>query len=435
MGGAILCQHPVLTSNHGPCVAVMMEEMGLANALHKWNGDTLSPTQRNLRIRLIFQDAVALLSLLGITIVISILTYFFFHSFRDHRQVLEERWYVRGQQALASGHAQDAVTDFRSALTLDSGNRTYEMALANALAADGKIDEAFAYYSTLRDAQPGDGLLNLQLARLAAKKNRPAQAITFYHAALDGNWLTEGVSRRRAARLELARYLLSLHEPMQAQEQLLTAEGNAMQDPAVTNQIAALLVQADAPRDALTAYQRAQRYAKSNSREMLQALLGASQVATTLGEYRVARKALERYLVRVDQVPGPPQERASVQASLDQLQRLLALDPASNLPPKERARRLLADATIAHKRFTRCNSQIQASGLVSPDAAEFTFMAPQWQSVSSLRLARLTADPSLQDTLAYLTDQTEILASRLCGAPTGDDALLLQLATVPDRTE
>jgi tetratricopeptide (TPR) repeat protein len=409
--------------------------MGLANVVSKWNGGALSPTQRNLRLRLIFQDAVALLSLLGITIGMSILTYFFFHSFRDRRQVLEDRWYLRGQQALASGHAQEAVLDFRSALTLDSGNRSYEMALANALAAAGKTDEAFAYYSTLRDAQPGDGLLNLQLARLAVKKNRAAQAITFYHAALNGDWRTEGVSRRRTARLELARYLLSLHEPMQAQEQLLTAEGNAMQDPAVTNQIAALLVQADAPGDALMAYQRAQRYAKSNSREMLQALLGASQVATTLGEYKVARVALERYLVRVDQIPGPPQERASVQASLDQLQRLLALDPASNLPPKERARRLLADATIARRRFTHCSTQIQASGLVSPDASAFAWMAPRWQSVSNLRLAPLTVNTSLQETLATLTDQTEILANRLCGAPTGDDALLLQLATVPDKAE
>ena len=157
-------------------------------AAHDAATDTLNATQRTQRRRLMVQDAAALLSLLGITLALAILTYFFFSSFRVHRQILEARWYERGQKAVAAGHAADAVEDFRSALALSSGNLTYEMALARALAAAGRTDEAFAYYSTLREAKPGDGLLNLQLARLAVQKKNSAEAIAYYRAALNGDW-------------------------------------------------------------------------------------------------------------------------------------------------------------------------------------------------------------------------------------------------------
>ena len=116
---------------------------------HPWNA-----VQRSQRRHLMVQDGIALLSLFGITVALAILTYFFFSSFRVHRQILEARWYERGQKAAAAGHAADAVEDFRSALALSSGNRAYELSLAQALAAAGRTDEAYAYYSLLRESKP-----------------------------------------------------------------------------------------------------------------------------------------------------------------------------------------------------------------------------------------------------------------------------------------
>jgi hypothetical protein len=168
---------------------------------------------------------------------------------------------------------------------------------------------------------------------------------------------------------------------------------------------------------------------------MLRAYLGAEQAAIQLGEYKQARTYLERYLARVGQVSHAPMRRAEAEAELDQLQRLLALDPSADLPPKTRAQHLLAAAAIAHKRFNACNGQVQSSGAISMDAATFSFLAPQWQSMDGLRLAKLMATPTLQDTLQSLIDKTETLAKELCGPPQGDDALLLQLATVPDKAE
>lgn len=381
------------------------------------------------------QDAAALLSLLGITLALAILTYFFFSSFRVHRQILEARWYARGQKAVAAGHAADAVEDFRSALALSSGNLTYEMALARALAAAGRTDEAFAYYSTLREAKPGDGLLNLQLARLAVQKKDSAEAIAYYRAALNGDWQAEGVYRRREARLELAAYLLAQHMPMQAEAELLTAEGNALEDPAVMNQIAGLLDQAGFPNDALTAYQRTLQRAPANSTEALQALLGIAKVAEPMGEYTTALHAFELYVTHARSAKNPPEPVNTAEAALDRLQRLQALEPMPSLLPRERAERLLNDAEIARKRFAACNAQQMTEMLTTPGAATLTSLEPEWKKFAHPVAARLASSQPMQQEMESLIDQTEIWTSKLCGPPTGDDALLLQLATAPNRTE
>ena len=381
------------------------------------------------------QDAAALLSLLGITLALAILTYFFFSSFRVHRQILEARWYARGQKAVAAGHAADAVEDFRSALALSSGNLTYEMALARALAAAGRTDEAFAYYSTLREAKPGDGLLNLQLARLAVQKKDSAEAIAYYRAALNGDWQAEGVYRRREARLELAAYLLAQHMPMQAEAELLTAEGNALEDPAVMNQIAVLLDQAGFPNDALTAYQRTLQRAPANSTEAMQALLGIAKVAEPMGEYTTALHAFELYVTHARSAKNPPEPVNTAEAALDRLQRLQALEPMPSLLPRERAERLMQDAEIAHKRFAACNAQQMTEMLTAPGAATLTSLEPEWKKFAHPVAARLANSQPMQQEMESLIDQTEIWTSKLCGPPTGDDALLLQLATAPNRTE
>lgn len=416
--------------------------MGFVDSIRKHASTSMDSTQRSQRRRLILQDTVALLSLFGITIVIAVITYFFFSSFRTHRQVLEQRWFQRGQQAMANGNATDAVEAFRSALTLSSGNRSYEMALANALVAAGRIDEAYAYYSTLRDEEPGDGLLNLQLARLSVKKKDATRAIAYYQAALDGDWRAEGVSHRREARLELAQYQLVLHKPVLAQGELLTAEGNALEDPVAMNRIAALLEQASDSSDALTAYQRASLHAKPNTPARLQALLGESHAAESLGQYRLAAVALEHYLANLHQVLHPPVAPAVVEQSLDRLQRLLALNPLPSLPPRERAQRLLTDGSLAHKRYADCLASLQnmptldtGATPLATDAASLRALAPLWLPFTKLRRNPLADDLQAQDSLATLINQTELLTNRLCGPPTGDNALLLQLATVPNKSD
>jgi len=397
----------------------------------------LTPAERNLRRKLIFQDTLSLLSLMGISILIAVLTYFFFHSFREHRSVLEKRWFARGEQALAVGNPKGAVQDFRSALALSTANPTYELALAEALADANRNVEAFAYFSSLHDAKPGDGYLNLQLARLAVKRNDSRQAIDFYRNALTGLWYGQGTERRFQIRLELAKYLMSLGRTLEAQGDLLAAEGNSLDNPAKLLEIADLLRQAGDPSDAWTAYRRVELHAGAKPPQVLQATLAGAQMSIALGQYKRAALALERYEARARQHPeaSTAEKKQSVQRQLAQLQRLLQLIPADTLPPRQHAERVLMDRNIAHKRSLSCAAQMQAASTPNEDSTSLAVLEAQWKQLGPMTVEKLANDPALQQTLIAWTNQTEVLTEKLCGSPSGDDALLLKLAQVPDKSE
>jgi len=402
----------------------------------------LSPAERIQRRRLIFQDSLALLSLIAVTICIAVITYFFFNSFEKHRRVLEKRWFARGEIALASGHPADAVDDFRSALSFSSANTQYQMALAEALAASGRIDEAYAYFSTLHEAEPGNGYLNLQLARLAVQRKNPQQAIAYYQSALNGLWLSEGTERRRDIRLELARYLLSLDRFNDAQGQLLASEGNALDNPSALFAIANLLRQAQDPSDASTAFQRVERSRNANPADILASLLAESEIAATMGQYKRAAQALSRYMAKARQFPtaGTVVQKRAVEEQLDKYQRMLQLIPFYDLSPKQHIDRVLLAANIAHRRYASCAAQLglkngPSQNLSSDDAASLSALGTQWTQLGSPNAHALAGNAPLQQRLQAWTNQAEILTASLCGAPTGDDALLLQLAQTPDKSE
>ncbi|MEO6828895.1 MAG: tetratricopeptide repeat protein [Acidobacteriaceae bacterium] len=397
----------------------------------------LTPAERNQRRHLIFQDTLALLSLMAISIVVGVLTYYFFHSFQQHRSVLEKRWFARGQQALSQGNPQAAVEDFRSALSLSTADPTYELALAEALAASNRNEEAYTYFSALQNARPGDGFLNLQLARLAVKAEDPAQAIRHYRAALTGLWYGQGATQRFQIRLELAKYLMSLGRNTDAQGDLLTAEGNSLDHPAEMLQVASLLEQADDPSDAYITYRRVQLHAAATPSQVLQSLLAEARVATAMGQYKQAATALSRYNMKARQNPkiGTAEQRRDAEQQLDQLQRLLQLAPLDGLAPRTRARRILQAAQIAHRRYTSCSAMLQPQNLSPEDAAALAALAAQWSQIGATNATRLAANAALQQALLSWTNQTEILTARLCGPPTGDDALLYQLAQAPDKSE
>ena len=402
----------------------------------------LSPTERNQRRTLVFRDSVALIVLTVITLSIAVLTYFFFHSFLEHRSTLEQRWYTRGETALAEGNPEFAVQDFRSALSLSTANPKYELALAEALAAANRNNEAYAYFSSLHDTQPGDGFLNLQLARLAVKRNDPDQAIEFYRSALTGLWYGQGAAQRFQIRLELAKYLMSQGKKDDAQGDLLTAVGNSLDHPEQLFEVASLLRQAGDPSDALATYRRVELHNASSASLVLRSLQAQAQVAMAMGQYKRASEALDRYIVKSRQhlKASTPAERQSAEQQLNQLQRLLQLVPLSALPPKQHAERILLGANIARKRYKSCAAQLATPNatretISGDDAAALAALATQWTQMGSLNPRRLAGNAPFQQSLLDWTNHVETLTAKLCGPPTGDDALLLQLAHTPDKSE
>jgi tetratricopeptide (TPR) repeat protein len=191
------------------------------------------------RRKLLLRDSLGIFVLLVTTGALFAVTYFLFRSFSVHRAELATRWSERGSAALKAGKPDDAITDLRAALVYAPGTREYELPLAEAL------------------GQTGYGPINLQLARLERKRNRPQDAINFYRAAIYGTWEGGGVAQRAEVRLELAQYLIEQNDAQAARMELLIAGGDAEDDYGRDMRIGGLLEQASDADDAESYYRRA----------------------------------------------------------------------------------------------------------------------------------------------------------------------------------
>ncbi len=278
--------------------------------------------------RLILRDSLTFISLALITAVLFAVTLFLFRSFASHREELAERWSARGRTEISSGHPDQAIVALRTALSYAPGERTYELLLAQALGDAGHTEESYNYFLGLWDAEPGDGFINLRLARLAAKKNDMQAAINYYRGSIYGTWEGDGAIRRREVRLELSRYLIAHHDLSSARTELLVAGGNAPDDIGLALTIAPLLEQASAPSDALNYYRKVLAREPDNQ----QALEAAGRLEYEFGHFEEAHRLLEEAKQGHDATaPGHAVFSPDMQAMLDNSQKILALAPLKKL--------------------------------------------------------------------------------------------------------
>jgi tetratricopeptide (TPR) repeat protein len=379
--------------------------------------------------RLILRDALTFLSLALITAVLFAVTSFLFHSFAAHRAELAQRWAARGQAAIASGRPDQAIVALHTALSYAPGERYYELLLAQALGDAGHTEESYNYFLGLWETQPGDGFINLRLARLAAKKNDVQAAINYYRASIYGTWEGDGAVRRRDVRLELSRYLIAHHDLSSARSELLVAGGNAPDDVDLAFTLAQLLEQASAPYDALNYYQKV--LAREPNEQ--QALEAAGRLEYGFGNFEEAHRLLDR-AVHEQAAPAPnPALSPSVQAMLDTSEQVLRLAPSKKLPAKERVTRILRARELARKRFDSCN--VQASAASGPPSPLQTLGARWMSKEATINRDALLKDVNAQDAVMKLVYDTETQTSQACGAPAGDDALFLMLAKSPKAVE
>jgi len=362
--------------------------------------------------QLIVRDSITFLSLIAITVVLFVVTLFLFRSFQEHRAELAQRWSDRGIAALKDNRPDQAITCYRTALSYAPGERSYELSLAEALAQANRTEEAYNYFIGLRESRPGDGFINLQLARLAAKKPDVQSAINFYRASIFGDWEGDGAKRRREVRLELAQYLVDQKQLGQAKTELLVVGGNAPDDPELDATLGKLLEQVAAPSEAMEFFQKALAAQPDN-----QAVLSeAGSLAYRSGDYSTASRLLERAVQR-----QPDDQKSS--ALLKQARRILQLMPSETLPSHERVDRILADRAIAKARWDACSVQtVVPQASLQPLAARWT--GPE----ATANRSALLHDSDKQNAALHLIYDTEIQTSQYCGTPTGDDALLLRLA-------
>jgi tetratricopeptide (TPR) repeat protein len=402
----------------------------------------LSPLERHHVRALVFKDAVALLSILFITILLAVATHFLFKSYSDHREELANRWFSRGKSALDRQQPNVAIDDFRSALLYapPASERQMEIALASALASAGRIQEATAYFNTLREAEPGNGEINLQLARLAARAGNEDLAKQDFHAAIYGNWEGDGYIRRRETRLELVRYLISRGSFDQARSELLVASGNApSSDLEVQLKIAGLLVESHFPVDALELY----RQLLAQHPEDFTALQGAADTSYGIGDYAAAYRYLQKSLTVPSYVHRSTELRQMDQDQLHRIGRILVLDPSTATSTNMLATRLINDREIARQRVNAClvtkgGAPVGGQPGSTPDAtgSGLATISARWNAEPDhLTVADLANDPVAQENERKLIYDTELATAKACGSPTGDDAILLRLAEVPSLSD
>jgi tetratricopeptide (TPR) repeat protein len=431
----------------------------------------LSTSDRVERRHLIVADSLSLVTLFAVTALLAVFTNYLYQSYASHQVELAHRWLQRGEQAMKSGKPQAAIDALSSALAFAPSDRSTQIKLAEALASAGRIQEATVYFNALLEGQQGDGLINLQLARLAARQGNESQAIQDYQRAIYGSWQGDGYVRRRDVRFELINYLISNSRFDHARSELLVASGNAPQDDiSVQLEIARLMEEAKDPGDALHLYQTILRRHPS----LREALAGAGRTAFAMGHYLQAK----RYLGHALEGPGVEQEAsASIQQSRDLLgeaTRLLLLYPSPRLGVPERSDRILKDRKLAMarlaeciqdrpstpathstpanppaanplsnslanlaSRFTRQPSKPAGNQAVAPPSVDpLQALVDQWQQFpAKISQAELEKNPELAQTQIQLIYDTELITQQVCGAPAGDDALLLRVAQAPNLVE
>jgi tetratricopeptide (TPR) repeat protein len=308
-----------------------------------------------------------------------------------------------------------AVADFETALAYGPDDGSKRLRLAEALIASGAPHEAEAHLLTLWAQQPGNGHLNLDLARLAAGDGDIAAATHYYHAAIDGAWDTGGPAARRTARLELATLLLRNQQRVPAQAELIALIDNLPPDAAFITEVGRLLIEAGAETRSVALFERARTLDRKNA---LAAQLEAG-VQFRAGRYSVAHRLLAE----------ARQDGASLSADDERMlassARIPELDPlAARLTVRQRIERAVEGLTIARARLTRCESRAPQT----PDATRVADLSARAATAAKRSHRQLARDPDRITDLITLVAQIEALPESLCGPDSTDDRSLQQIA-------
>ena len=265
-------------------------------------------------------------------------------SYHREQRTLAADWAARGDAALDARRAGDAIEAYRNALTYARGDRDLHLRLARALSLAGRDTEARSYLLTLWADQPGNGPVNLELARLAAAHGDITAALRYYHGAIEGAWTDRVEDQRRLARIELLRFLIAHHATVPAHAEVIALEQDLPENVAQRKLVARLMAEADVPQRALAVYVDVLRKTPKDA----EALAAAGLIEFDQGNYRSAAAYLTRAIAAgaADPRVGSTRDVAELVLSLDPLQRRLSL--------RERARRTERALEIALSRLRAC---------------------------------------------------------------------------------
>jgi hypothetical protein len=341
---------------------------------------------------------------------------------------LSDDWAAEADGSVKAGNLDAAISQYRNALAYSPNNNTYQFRLAEALAATGTNDnEAQNYLLALWAESPGSGPVNLELARVAAHKPTGfAEALRYYHSAIDGEWPDSPVSRRWDVRRELCEYLLKTGHIEQARVETMSLADNTSTDD-VAHQIVVgnLLLRAQDWNRALGVF----RPLTSMEHPNPDAIAGAGTAAFNLGMYAAARDSFAK-------LPADRRNQPDIAAMQAVSREVISADPyISGLSARERAPRARSACSSGWKRCTFALAQWQACIASNPkstpngpaaravtqlqqNAAQFDRMQKDWNEHN------LASFPDRLDDAMTLAFSTEAAAATACGEPQDKDRIL-----------
>jgi len=346
-------------------------------------------TSRAERVR---REGIKLIALIALTVA----SFFTTRAVAEHVRVEHRKdaatWHTEGDRAFAAGDLDRAIDAYRHALLRDRGNQAYALSLAAALQRENQLAAAERILLGLREQSPENPNINLQLARIDARRGDEASAIRYYSNALYGAWTDPEGPRR--ARSELIAFLLGHGQRERAVSEIIAARANAPETAAAHVQLGEWLMQAGESRQALEEFERAVRVSPTDSR----ALGGAGEAAFATGDYAAAAK----YLNRVPSLDPRLQDTREVAALV------VTRDPlAPRLGPGERRRRLALDLDDVRRRLDMC--------MVQPSP------------IASVALPRTLDQDAIEDALQQIS-RAEDLIARSCSETTALDRALALIA-------
>jgi Tfp pilus assembly protein PilF len=364
---------------------------------------------------------VTLLVLVFSAVALYLVTSFLFRSFSARRAELGREFAQRGQQDVREGNAKQAIQDLRISLEYAPDQMYNRLLLAEALAAAHHPDQARSYFLTLLDQQPADGFINLQLARLERQRGDAQRAIDYYRASAVGNWSTGSADERFRVQTELADYLIQRGDLPSARAELLIAAADAPDEPNSQETLGDRFVQANDLPDALNLYRKAIKLSPENT----ELLYKAGRVAYSMNEFDEAAKLLSVARRESAAAKLDPKDAVELETLLASSRRIQELTLSQDVVPQDRVEHILRALPIAKARFDGCEAHFN-NGQVP---AGLQALENRWTDAEHNTERRsLLEDQGQQDALVKLIFDTEQQTQQVCGAPQGDDALLLELS-------
>ena len=387
-------------------------------------GQTIPPGVRNCpfcarrKQHALRQDTILVLCLPVIGVLFAI-TGFAVKMHNAKWQAISAQWSTKGNKDLQAGRPQLAVDDFRTALLYSEENSLLQLQLARALIAANRSGQARDYLLKLWEDNPADGAVNLELGRIALRDGSMAQALRYYHSAIDGVWLDGADAHRRPIRKELCEALLDRGYRTEALAELVALSSETPDNANLRAEVGSLFMRAQDDDVALKQFQQALRL----DPRLKAAWQGAGEAAFQLGDYRTARRYLVHALYQDSQ-------NHQIAQMLNVANFVLEVDPFyPRLSLAQRRRRVIRVYQQALGRLKACASSQDESLDVSKAVTPLqTTHAQALKLNTEATESSLRRNPDLEDSLMNQAFQMERAASQVCGPARGLDQAILLIA-------